>query len=54
MQRSYSELQRKDDITALALCPYGLGRATDVQGRLSPVAGENGGYNRPKDYARSI
>jgi hypothetical protein len=28
MQRSYSELQHEDDITALALAPYGLGRPT--------------------------
>jgi hypothetical protein len=26
MKRSYSELQRADDITAHALAPYGLGR----------------------------
>jgi hypothetical protein len=37
MARSYSELQDKDDITALALGPYGLGRATMSRAGWSPV-----------------
>jgi hypothetical protein len=37
MQQSYSELQHEDDITALALAPYGLGRPTMSRARWSPV-----------------
>jgi hypothetical protein len=44
MARSYSELQDKDDITALALAPYGPGRPTMSRAGWSPVGGENGGH----------
>jgi hypothetical protein len=44
MQRPYSELQHADDITALALAPYGLGRPTMSRAGWSPVGGENGGH----------
>jgi hypothetical protein len=36
MERSYSELQHKDDIAALALVPYGLGRPTVSRAGWSP------------------
>jgi len=44
MQRSYSELQHKDDITALAFALYGLGRPAMSRAGWSPVGGENGGH----------
>jgi hypothetical protein len=44
MWRSYSELQHADDITALALAPYGLGRPTMSRAGWSPVGGGNGGH----------
>jgi hypothetical protein len=44
MQRSYSELQHEDDITALALAPYGLGPADHVQGGL--VGGPRAGWTK--------
>jgi hypothetical protein len=50
MQRSYSELQHEDDITALALPIYGLGRPTMSRAGWSPVGGwrwwtcGNGGF----------
>jgi hypothetical protein len=44
MARSYSELQDKDDMTALALAAYGLGRPTMSRAGWSPVGGGNGGH----------
>jgi hypothetical protein len=43
MARSYSELRDKDDISALALAPYGLGRPTMSRAGWSPVGGGNSG-----------
>jgi len=40
MERSYSEFQQADDIAALALAPYGLGRPTMSRAGWSPVGGE--------------
>jgi hypothetical protein len=37
MRRSYSGLQHKDDVTALALAPYGLGRPAMSSAGWSPV-----------------
>jgi len=58
MQRSYSELQHADDIIALGLPPYGLGRPAMSRAGWSPVGGKwctcgNGGFRDLQEAAEN-